>query len=161
MGAAILAPAHLSPRSWPRNPPEASPPAAPSAGPAVTGNPPGTPWDSPGTLPGPPSYGRAAAVTFGGQWDPPGARGGDEVARVTVALARAGPRDLVGRLRVTAAVRGLRCDVAGLGPERLLRELLRLLAAMTRAVGQSLLNLSALLRRLLDSAPQRGGAYEH
>lgn len=101
------------------------------------------------------------AVTFGGQWEPPGARGGDEVARVTVALARAGPRDLVGRLRVTAAVRGLRCDVAGLGPERLLRELLRLLAATTRAVGQSLLNLSALLRRLLDSAPQRGGAYEH
>uniref|UniRef100_A0A493T1E2 CIDE-N domain-containing protein n=1 Tax=Anas platyrhynchos platyrhynchos TaxID=8840 RepID=A0A493T1E2_ANAPP len=101
------------------------------------------------------------AVTFGGQWEPPGARGGDEVARVTVALARAGPQDLVGRLRVTAAVRGLRCDVVGLGPERLLRELLRLLAATTRAVGQSLLNLSALLRRLLDSAPQRGGAYEH
>lgn len=41
------------------------------------------------------------------------------------------------------------------------RELLRLLAATTRAVGQSLLNLSALLRRLLDSAPQRGRAYEH
>lgn len=61
------------------------------------------------------------AVTFGGQWEPPGARGGDEVARVTVALARAGPQDLVGRLRVTAAVRGLRCDVVGLGPERLLR----------------------------------------
>ncbi|XP_068520673.1 lipid transferase CIDEB isoform X1 [Anas acuta] len=101
------------------------------------------------------------AVTFGGQWEPPGARGGDEVARVTVALARAGPQDLVGRLRVTAAVRGLRCDVVGLGPERLLRELLRLLAATTRAVGQSLLNLSALLRRLLDSAPQRGRAYKH
>lgn len=100
-------------------------------------------------------------MTFGGQWEPPGARGGDEVARVTVALARAGPQDLVGRLRVTAAVRGLRCDVVGLGPERLLRELLRLLAATTRAVGQSLLNLSALLRRLLDSAPQRGRAYEH
>lgn len=60
-------------------------------------------------------------MTFGGQWEPPGARGGDEVARVTVALARAGPQDLVGRLRVTAAVRGLRCDVVGLGPERLLR----------------------------------------
>lgn len=60
-------------------------------------------------------------MTFGGQWEPPGARGGDEVARVTVALARAGPQDLMGRLRVTAAVRGLRCDVVGLGPERLLR----------------------------------------
>lgn len=56
--------------------------------------------------------------------EPPRARGspaGDEVARVTVALAKASPNDLVGQLRVTAAVRGLRCDVGGLGPERLLR----------------------------------------
>ncbi|XP_029861853.1 cell death activator CIDE-B [Aquila chrysaetos chrysaetos] len=87
--------------------------------------------------------------------DPPqerGSRPGAEVARVTVALTKANPHDLVGQLRVTAAVRGLRCDVGGLGPERLLRELLRLLAAMTRAVGQSLLGLSAALRRLLDGA---------
>ncbi|KAM7074382.1 lipid transferase CIDEB isoform 1-T1 [Ciconia maguari] len=101
----------------------------------------------------------------GEHWEPeiPRARGsrpGDEVARVTVALAKASPHDLVGQLRVTAAVRGLRCDVGGLGPERLLRELLRLLAAMTRAVGQSLLSLSAALRRLLDGAPPQRVAYD-
>uniref|UniRef100_A0A8B9N567 CIDE-N domain-containing protein n=1 Tax=Accipiter nisus TaxID=211598 RepID=A0A8B9N567_9AVES len=95
------------------------------------------------------------ALAPGQHWEPPkerGSRPGAEVARVTVALTKANPHDLVGQLRVTAAVRGLRCDVGGLGPERLLRELLRLLAAMTRAVGQSLLGLSAALRHLLDGA---------
>ena len=40
---------------------------------------------------------------------------------MTLSLAKSSPHDLVGQLRVTAAVRGLRCDVGGLGPERLLR----------------------------------------
>ncbi|XP_074991424.1 lipid transferase CIDEB-like isoform X2 [Calonectris borealis] len=97
------------------------------------------------------------AGLFAERWEPAvpqGSRPGEEeVARVTVALAKASPRDLVGQLRVSAAVRGLRCDVGGLGPERLLRELLRLLVALTRAVGRSLLSLSAALRRLLDGAP--------
>ncbi|XP_054040001.1 LOW QUALITY PROTEIN: cell death activator CIDE-B [Rissa tridactyla] len=102
--------------------------------------------------------------TTGPYWEPepPPGRGWppeEEVAQVTVALAKASPRQLVGRLRVTAAVRGLRCDLGGLGPERLLRELLRLLAAMTRAVGQSLLTLSAALRRLLDGAPPQSVTY--
>ncbi|XP_075597462.1 lipid transferase CIDEB-like [Balearica regulorum gibbericeps] len=100
------------------------------------------------------------AGLFREQWGAQGSHPRDEVARVTVALAKASPRDLVGRLRVTAAVRGLRCDVGGLGPERLLRELLRLLAAMTRAVGQGLLSLSAALRRLLDGPPPHRGAYD-
>ncbi|XP_068777771.1 lipid transferase CIDEB [Struthio camelus] len=98
---------------------------------------------------------------FGARWEPelprtPGSRRGEEVARVTVALSKTSPRDLVGQLRVTAAVRGLRCDLGGLGPDRVLRELLRVLSALTRAVGQSLLSLSAALRRLLDGpqAPQ-------
>ncbi|CAM9174151.1 unnamed protein product [Bubo scandiacus] len=116
------------------------------------------------------------ALAPGQHWEPPKARlfrehwepeppraggsgPGDEVARVTVALARANPHDLVGQLRVTAAVRGLRCDVGGLGPERLLRELLRLLVAVTRAAGQSLLGLSSALRRLLDSASAQRGGY--
>uniref|UniRef100_A0A8B9N8H3 CIDE-N domain-containing protein n=1 Tax=Accipiter nisus TaxID=211598 RepID=A0A8B9N8H3_9AVES len=102
------------------------------------------------------------ALAPGQHWEPPksfvspiihfGPSDTPPVARVTVALTKANPHDLVGQLRVTAAVRGLRCDVGGLGPERLLRELLRLLAAMTRAVGQSLLGLSAALRHLLDGA---------
>ncbi|XP_074991425.1 lipid transferase CIDEB-like isoform X3 [Calonectris borealis] len=100
---------------------------------------------------------REQAGLFAERWEPAvpqGSRPGEEeVARVTVALAKASPRDLVGQLRVSAAVRGLRCDVGGLGPERLLRELLRLLVALTRAVGRSLLSLSAALRRLLDGAP--------
>uniref|UniRef100_A0A8C3CRH2 CIDE-N domain-containing protein n=1 Tax=Cairina moschata TaxID=8855 RepID=A0A8C3CRH2_CAIMO len=130
----------------------------------------GTAVDTEGFLGALPPHTPLVALGPGQRWEPPKVSPRNPqppppsgVARVTVALARAGPQDLVGRLRVTAAVRGLRCDVVGLGPERLLRwvELLRLLAATTRAVGQSLLNLSALLRRLLDSAPQRGRAYEH
>ncbi|XP_065509900.1 lipid transferase CIDEB-like isoform X3 [Caloenas nicobarica] len=67
------------------------------------------------------------AEPFWGCWQPEpprehGAPPGAELARVTVALTRAGPRDLLGRLRVTAAIRGLRCDLGAAGPERLLRK---------------------------------------
>ncbi|XP_067171055.1 lipid transferase CIDEB-like [Apteryx mantelli] len=101
---------------------------------------------------------REQAGLFGSRWDPelprtPGSRRGEEVARVTVALSKTSPRDLVGQVRVTAAVRGLRCDLGGLGPDRVLRKLLRVLAALTRAVGQSLLSLSAALRHLLEGPP--------
>ncbi|XP_074787280.1 lipid transferase CIDEB [Athene noctua] len=107
---------------------------------------------------------REQARLFGEHWEPEPPRGrdphpGDEVARVTVALARANPRDLVGQLRVTAAVRGLHCHVGAVGPERLLRELLRLLAAVTRAAGRGLLSLSGALRRLLDGPAGQRGAH--
>ncbi|XP_064296229.1 lipid transferase CIDEB-like [Phalacrocorax carbo] len=104
----------------------------------------------------------AKARPCGERWEPGpgGSRRGEEVARVTLSLAKSSPHDLVGQLRVTAAVRGLRCDVGGLGPERLLRELLRLMVAVTRTVGQSLLGLSAALRRLLDVAPTQRVTYD-
>ncbi|XP_065509904.1 lipid transferase CIDEB-like isoform X7 [Caloenas nicobarica] len=105
------------------------------------------------------------AEPFWGCWQPEpprehGAPPGAELARVTVALTRAGPRDLLGRLRVTAAIRGLRCDLGAAGPERLLREALRLLAATARAVGRGLLRVSALLQRLLEGGAEQGRNWE-
>ncbi|XP_063997887.1 lipid transferase CIDEB-like [Pogoniulus pusillus] len=117
-----------------------------------------------------PPHSLLLALEPGQSWEPPKpqllqelevprqrrAQDGTEVAQVTLALTKSSPEELLGQLRVTASVRSLRWDVAGLGPERLLRDLLRLLAALTRGVGQSLLGLSAALRHLLDAAtPQR------
>lgn len=61
-----------------------------------------------------------------------------------------------GGLRLSAQIRGVRWDLGELGPHRLLRELLRLLAALTRALGQALLGLSGALRPLLEG-PQTPG----
>ncbi|XP_058716948.1 lipid transferase CIDEB-like [Poecile atricapillus] len=54
-------------------------------------------------------------------------------------------------------IRGLRLDLGGFGTERLLRELLRWLVSLSRALGQALLGVSGALRPLLEGPQTQPG----
>ncbi|XP_059728757.1 lipid transferase CIDEB-like [Haemorhous mexicanus] len=84
--------------------------------------------------------------------EPPG--GPPELARLSLLRDRDHPGGA--RLRLQGRLRGLRWELGGLGPHSLLRELLRLLVSLSRALGQALLGVSAALRPLLEG-PQTHG----
>ncbi|XP_066065140.1 lipid transferase CIDEB-like [Chamaea fasciata] len=94
-------------------------------------------------------------------WELGGARGRvpegpPEVARLSLLVAQGDPR---GRLRLAAQIRGVRWDLGALGPERMFRELLRLLAALTRTLGHALLGVAGALRPLLEGPPSPQGGH--
>ncbi|XP_074838812.1 lipid transferase CIDEB isoform X1 [Carettochelys insculpta] len=78
-----------------------------------------------------------------------------DIARITFDLYKLHPRDLFGSLNVSATFYGLYSvgrDFQCLGPKKLLREVLRVVAAVMRGMGQLLLGASNYIRRLLEGA---------
>ncbi|XP_075388036.1 lipid transferase CIDEB isoform X1 [Tenrec ecaudatus] len=80
-----------------------------------------------------------------------------DIARITFDVYKQSPKDLFGSLNVKATFYGLysmSCDFQGLGPKKVLRELLRWMSTLLRGVGQMLLGISSTLRHIVEGADQ-------
>ncbi|KAB1277885.1 Cell death activator CIDE-B [Camelus dromedarius] len=80
-----------------------------------------------------------------------------DIARITFDVYKQNPRDLFGSLNIKATFYGLysmSCDIQGLGPKKILRELLRWASALLQGLGHVLLGLSSTLRHAVEGAEQ-------
>ncbi|XP_040825038.1 cell death activator CIDE-B isoform X2 [Ochotona curzoniae] len=80
-----------------------------------------------------------------------------DIARITFDVYKQNPRDLFGSLNVKATFYGLytmSCDFQGLGPKKVLRELLRWTSSLLQGLGHVLLGISSALRQLVEGAEQ-------
>ncbi|XP_048218744.1 LOW QUALITY PROTEIN: cell death activator CIDE-B [Perognathus longimembris pacificus] len=80
-----------------------------------------------------------------------------DIARITLDVYKQSPRDLFGSLNVKATFYGLysmSCDFQGLGPKKVLRELLRWTSSLLQGLGRVLLGISSTLRHLVEGAEQ-------
>uniref|UniRef100_A0A8C0L317 CIDE-N domain-containing protein n=1 Tax=Canis lupus dingo TaxID=286419 RepID=A0A8C0L317_CANLU len=80
-----------------------------------------------------------------------------DIARITFDVYKQYPRDLFGSLNVKATFYGLysmSCDFQGLGPKKVLRELLHWTSALLQGLGHMLLGISSSLRHLVEGAEQ-------
>ncbi|XP_028934103.1 cell death activator CIDE-B [Ornithorhynchus anatinus] len=83
-----------------------------------------------------------------------------DIARITFDVYKQSPRDLFGSLNVKATFYGLysmSCDFQGLGPKKVLRELLRWASRLMQGLGQMLLGISSTLRHVIEGADQWQG----
>ncbi|NP_001380269.1 lipid transferase CIDEB isoform 2 [Homo sapiens] len=80
-----------------------------------------------------------------------------DIARFTFDVYKQNPRDLFGSLNVKATFYGLysmSCDFQGLGPKKVLRELLRWTSTLLQGLGHMLLGISSTLRHAVEGAEQ-------
>ncbi|XP_045425756.1 cell death activator CIDE-B isoform X2 [Lemur catta] len=80
-----------------------------------------------------------------------------DIARITFDVYKQNPRDLFGSLNVKATFYGLysmSCDFQGLGPKKILRELLRWISMLLQGMGHMLLGVSSTLRHVVEGAEQ-------
>ncbi|KAI5280410.1 Cell Death Activator Cide-B [Manis pentadactyla] len=80
-----------------------------------------------------------------------------DIARITFDVYKQNPRDLFGSLNIKATFYGLysmSCDFQGLGPKKVLRELLRWTSTLLQGLGHMLLGVSSTLRHTLEGAEQ-------
>ncbi|XP_046507339.1 cell death activator CIDE-B isoform X2 [Equus quagga] len=80
-----------------------------------------------------------------------------DIARITFDVYKQNPRDLFGSLNIKATFYGLysmSCDIQGLGPKKVLRELLRWISALLQGLGHILLGISSTLRHVVEGAEQ-------
>ncbi|KAL4694542.1 hypothetical protein H8957_002314 [Semnopithecus entellus] len=80
-----------------------------------------------------------------------------DIARITFDVYKQNPRDLFGSLNVKATFYGLysmSCDFQGLGPKKVLRELLRWTSTLLQGLGHMLLGISSSLRHVVEGAEQ-------
>ncbi|KAB0343431.1 hypothetical protein FD754_020357 [Muntiacus muntjak] len=78
-----------------------------------------------------------------------------DIARITFDVYKQSPRDLFGSLNIKATFYGLysmSCDIQGLGPKRILRELLRWASSLLQGLGHLLLGISSTLRRAVEGS---------
>uniref|UniRef100_A0A8C6CYV1 Lipid transferase CIDEB n=1 Tax=Moschus moschiferus TaxID=68415 RepID=A0A8C6CYV1_MOSMO len=76
-----------------------------------------------------------------------------DIARITFDVYKQSPRDLFGSLNIKATFYGLysmSCDIQGLGPKKILRELLRWASSLLQGLGHLLLGISSTLRRAVE-----------
>lgn len=76
-----------------------------------------------------------------------------DIASITFDVYKQSPRDLFGSLNVKATFYGLysmSCDFQGLGPKKVLRELLRWLSTLLQGLGSALLGISSTLRHIVE-----------
>lgn len=80
-----------------------------------------------------------------------------DIARITFDVYKQNPRDLFGSLNVKATFYGLysmSCDFQGLGPKKILRELLRWTSALLQGLGNMLLRVSSSIRHIVEGVEQ-------
>ncbi|NP_001106158.1 cell death activator CIDE-B [Sus scrofa] len=80
-----------------------------------------------------------------------------DIARITFDVYKQNPRDLFGSLNIKATFYGLysmSCDIQGLGPKKILRELLRWASALLQGLGHVLLGISSTIRHAVEGAEQ-------
>ena len=80
-----------------------------------------------------------------------------DIARITFDMYKQNPRDLFGSLNIQATFYGLysmSCDIQGLGPKKVLRELLRWTSTLLQGLGHMLLGISSTLRHVVEGAGQ-------
>ncbi|KAF5925763.1 hypothetical protein HPG69_002213 [Diceros bicornis minor] len=80
-----------------------------------------------------------------------------DIARITFDVYKQNPRDLLGSLNIKATFYGLysmSCDIQGLGPKKVLRELLRWISTLLQGLGHILLGISSTLRHAVEGAEQ-------
>ncbi|XP_027428402.1 cell death activator CIDE-B [Zalophus californianus] len=80
-----------------------------------------------------------------------------DIARITFDVYKQNPRDLFGSLNIKATFYGLysmSCDFQGLGPKKVLRELLRWTSALLQGLGHMLLGIASSLRHVVEGAEQ-------
>ncbi|XP_062947902.1 lipid transferase CIDEB isoform X2 [Cynocephalus volans] len=78
-----------------------------------------------------------------------------DIARITFDVYKQNPRDLFGSLNIKATFYGLysmSCDFQGLGPKKVLRELLRWTSTLLQGLGHMLLGISSTLRHVVEGA---------
>ncbi|XP_057642587.1 lipid transferase CIDEB isoform X2 [Chionomys nivalis] len=78
-----------------------------------------------------------------------------DIARITFDVYKENPRDLFGSLNVKATFYGLysmSCDFQGVGPKKVLRELLRWTSSLLQGLGHILLGISSTLRHVVEGA---------
>ncbi|OWK09353.1 CIDEB [Cervus elaphus hippelaphus] len=78
-----------------------------------------------------------------------------DIARITFDVYKQSPRDLFGSLNIKATFYGLysmSCDIQGLGPKRILRELLRWASSLLQGLGHLLLGISSTLHRAVEGS---------
>eukprot|EP00069_Balaena_mysticetus_P003848 bmy_16961T0 len=76
-----------------------------------------------------------------------------DIARITFDVYKQNPRDLFGSLNIKATFYGLysmSCDIQGLGPKKILRELLRWASTLLQGLGHMLLGISSTLRHAVE-----------
>lgn len=76
-----------------------------------------------------------------------------DIASITFDVYKQSPRDLFGSLNVKATFYGLysmSCDFQGLGPKKVLRELLRWLSTLLQGMGSVLLGVASTLRHVVE-----------
>ncbi|XP_037357837.1 cell death activator CIDE-B [Talpa occidentalis] len=80
-----------------------------------------------------------------------------DIARITFDVYKQNPRDLFGSLNVKATFYGLysmSCDFQGLGPKKVLRELLRWTSALLQGLGNMLLGVASSIRHVVEGVEQ-------
>uniref|UniRef100_A0A8C9QFX3 Lipid transferase CIDEB n=1 Tax=Spermophilus dauricus TaxID=99837 RepID=A0A8C9QFX3_SPEDA len=80
-----------------------------------------------------------------------------DIARITFDVYKQNPRDLFGSLNVKATFYGLysmSCDFQGIGPKKVLRELLRWISSLLQGLGHVLLGISSTLRHVVEATEQ-------
>ncbi|XP_012880903.1 PREDICTED: cell death activator CIDE-B [Dipodomys ordii] len=80
-----------------------------------------------------------------------------DIARITFDVYKQSPRDLFGSLNVKATFYGLysmSCDFQGVGPKKVLRELLRWTSSLLQGLGHMLLGISSTIRHIVEGAEQ-------
>ncbi|XP_044521134.1 cell death activator CIDE-B isoform X2 [Gracilinanus agilis] len=78
-----------------------------------------------------------------------------DIASITFDVYKQSPRDLFGSLNVKATFYGLysmSCDFQGLGPKKVLRELLRWTSTLLQGLGNMLLSVASTLRHVVEGA---------
>ncbi|MXQ91925.1 hypothetical protein E5288_WYG019603 [Bos mutus] len=94
---------------------------------------------------------RSGVLSYGlGQEKPKHSK---DIARITFDVYKQSPRDLFGSLNIKATFYGLyslSCDIQGLGPKKILRELLRWASSLLQGLGHMLLGISSTLRRAVE-----------
>ncbi|KAM5235677.1 lipid transferase CIDEB isoform 1-T1 [Ctenodactylus gundi] len=98
---------------------------------------------------------KSGMLTYGLGREKP--RHSKDIARITFDIYKQNPRDVFGSLNVKATFYGLysmSCDFQGVGPKRVLRELLRCISKMLQGLGHVLLGISSTLRHIVEGAEQ-------
>ncbi|XP_055487252.1 cell death activator CIDE-B [Leucoraja erinacea] len=86
-----------------------------------------------------------------------------DIARITLDIYKRNPRDLFGSLNVRATFYGLYSmtfDIKGLGPKKVIRELLRVMASMLHGVGHILVSAASFMRRIVEGGDTAMGSFE-
>ncbi|KAM4853906.1 lipid transferase CIDEB [Thomomys bottae] len=94
---------------------------------------------------------RSGMLTYGLGREKP--KHSKDIARITFDVYKQSPRDLFGSLNVKATFYGLysmSCDFQGVGPKKVLRELLRWTSSLLQGLGHMLLGISSTIRHIVE-----------